>query len=270
MPTATPRKIGAYRVVRSLARQKSFVAEDEAGRRVVLKLLDPDCLLDQQLHPSIHDRLARVRELAQANVANLYGVERDLDLVFMVWEYVDAAPFVEYASSADLTDSALIKLMRELALAVESLHARGIVHGAIHDGNVFVDADGNIVLADISPLLYHDPAVDGRAVIELLREAARARTPMSDPIAQALEALDAQHTNLRELTDVLAALAKPDDPGRIAIDERPGRLRLRTIIMALLIGLAGIASVLIVRSYVLAQIHKSAPPQLAPASDPTP
>jgi hypothetical protein len=108
MPTATPQRIGAYRVVRSLARQKSFVAVDEAGRRVVLKLLDPDCLLDNELHPSIHDRLARVRELAQANVANLYGVERDLDLVFMVWEYVDATSFVEYASSPDLSDADLI------------------------------------------------------------------------------------------------------------------------------------------------------------------
>jgi serine/threonine protein kinase len=267
MPTATPRKIGAYRVVRSLARQKSFVAEDEARRRVVLKLLDPDCLLDHELHPSIHDRLSRVRELAQANVANLYSVERDLDVVFMVWEYVDAAPFVEYASSPDLSDADLIKLMRELALAIESLHARGIVHGAIHDGNVFVDSDGKIRLTDISPLLYHDPAVDERAVIELMRDAARARTPMSEPILQALEALDEQHTNLRELTDVLAALAKPDDPGRIVIDERPGRLRLRTIVMALIIAIVGVASIFIVRSYVLTQIRKSAPPSLMP---PTP
>jgi serine/threonine protein kinase len=262
MPTAMPRKIGAYRVVRSLARQKSFVAEDEAGRRVVLKLLDPDCLLDDQLHPSIHDRLSRVRELAQADVANLYGVERDLDVVFMVWEYVDAVSFVEFASSPDLKNADLIKLMRELALAIESLHARGIVHGAIHDGNVFVDSDGKIRLTDISPLLYHDPAIDEQAVIELLREAARARTPMSDDIAQALEALDVQHTNLRELTDLLAALAKPDDPGRIAIDERPGRLRLRTIVMALVIGVVGVASIFIVRSYILTQIRKSVPPSL--------
>ncbi len=264
MPLATPQRIGAYRILRALARQKSFVADDEAGRRVVIKLLDPDCLLDDQLHPSIHDRLARVRELAQASVANLYGVERDLDLVFMVWEYVDAMSFVEYASSPDLSDVDLIKLMRELALAVESLHARGIVHGAIHDGNVFVDSDGRIHLTDISPLLYHDPAVDERAVIELMREAARARTPLSGAIAQSLEALDGQQTNLRELTDHLAALAKPDDPARIAIDERPGRLRLRTIVMALVIAIVGIASVFIVRSYILAQLRKSAPPSVAP------
>lgn len=265
MPLATPQRIGGYRVVRALARQKSFVAEDEAGRRVVIKLLDPDCLLDNQLHPSIHDRLSRVRELAQASVANLYGVERDLDLVFMVWEYVDATSFVEYASSPDVSDADLIKLMRELALAVESLHARGIVHGAIHDGNVFVDSDGKIHLTDISPLLYHDPAVDERAVIELMREAARARTPMSDAIAESLENLDAQQTNLRELTNVLAALAKPDDPGRIAIDERPGRLRLRTIVTALLVAIFGIVSIFVVRTAILRQIRKSSPPQIVPA-----
>ncbi|HTL29144.1 MAG TPA: lipopolysaccharide core heptose(II) kinase RfaY [Tepidisphaeraceae bacterium] len=265
MPTATPTQLGAYRIVRALSPQKSFLAEDEAGRRVVLKLLDPDCILDGELHPSIHDRLSRVRELAQNNVANLYGVERDLDVVFMVWEFVDAVPFVEYASSADLSDRDLLALMRELALAVESMHARGIVHGAIHDGNVLVDREGKIRLIDVSPLLYHDPGVDERAVIELLREASRARSPLSEMITESLESLDANHTSLRRLTDALAILAKPDEPGRQPMDERPLRLRVRTLVFALLVAILGVATVFTVRAIVVRQtINTNAPAPVKP------
>ena len=39
--------------------------------------MDHDCLLRGQLHPSIRERLSRVRELAHGGVANLYGVGRD-------------------------------------------------------------------------------------------------------------------------------------------------------------------------------------------------
>jgi hypothetical protein len=34
------------------------------------KRLDDDCLLDRELHPSIAERLHRVRELPVCNVAN--------------------------------------------------------------------------------------------------------------------------------------------------------------------------------------------------------
>ena len=159
----------------ALSPRKCFLADDEAGRRVVLKLLDPDCLLDDELHPSIFDRLSRVRELAQNGVASLYGVERDRDLVFMVWQFVDATPFIDHVANDNLSERDFLSLMRELALAIEAMHARGIVHGEIHGGNVLVDRDGKVRLIDISPLLYHDPAVDERALVLLLRQGASAR-----------------------------------------------------------------------------------------------
>src|ERR671912_347757 len=57
----------------------SYFAIGPGGRGVVLKPLESDCVLKGKgtLHPSIKERLSRVRELALAGVANLYGVERD-------------------------------------------------------------------------------------------------------------------------------------------------------------------------------------------------
>ena len=69
-------EIGGYRELCAVSEQ-GWVGTAAGGRRVVLKRLDEDCLWKGQLHPSVKDRLARVRELAHQGVANLHGVERD-------------------------------------------------------------------------------------------------------------------------------------------------------------------------------------------------
>src|SRR5687767_3053812 len=80
---------GGIAEVLELEGGKSWVGRDEAGRRVVLKELDSDCLMRGQLHPMIKDRLERVRDLAHLGVAQLFGVVRDGERALLVWEYVE-------------------------------------------------------------------------------------------------------------------------------------------------------------------------------------
>src|SRR4051794_36900818 len=87
--------IGAYRVERELG-EGSFLACESNGRRVVLKMLEGDCLLKGQLHPMIHGRLGRVRELAHLGVANLQGAEKEGERAFLVWEFVEGITLEEY------------------------------------------------------------------------------------------------------------------------------------------------------------------------------
>ena len=75
--TDSPHEIGGYTIIEPLHKGETFLAEAHGGRRIVLKILPADCLLEDELHPAIHDRLSHVRELAERNVANLHGVERD-------------------------------------------------------------------------------------------------------------------------------------------------------------------------------------------------
>src|SRR5688500_13764599 len=115
-----PEQIAGYHVRAELSAGRTFLA-DGHGRRVVLKLLESDCLLGEQLHPMIHDRLSRVRELAHAGVANLLGVEADGEQAYLVWEYVEGAPLSEVMVSFD--DRRRDAVARELVSHVETLHA---------------------------------------------------------------------------------------------------------------------------------------------------
>lgn len=164
--------IGAYHVERELSAGQSFLAEEPGGKRVVLKKLDEDCLLRGQLHPDIHDRLGRVRELAHVKVANLHSVERVGASAYLVWEYIEGQTLEAYA--AGRAPAELLRIYRELVLAVEDLHALGIVHGSIHGRNVIVTGRGEIRLTHVSPLLYYDPKDDVAALGKLLQQEAPA------------------------------------------------------------------------------------------------
>src|SRR5262245_13863704 len=87
-----PTEICGYRIVKVLSPDRCFLAVSTTGgggRRVVLKQLEQDCLLRGQLHPSIKERLARVRELAHLSIANLYSVEKENEDAYLVWEFIE-------------------------------------------------------------------------------------------------------------------------------------------------------------------------------------
>jgi hypothetical protein len=221
----------------------SYFAMGPGGRGVVLKPLESDCVLKGKgtLHPSIRDRLSRVRELALAGVANLYGVERDPPAeartngngtpargatgapaqgqAWLIWEYVPGQTFDEYATSPGRTPREVAVAARELILTVESLHLQGIVHGSIKGGNVIVAPGGSVRLTHVSPLLYNDPAEDTRCVIELLLRTVRQRKEERSALGRLLsEAADA-------VAGHAATARTPADPdGQAALRQLSARL----------------------------------------------
>jgi serine/threonine protein kinase len=264
-----PSEIGGYAVERTLIPNQSWLAAAPGGRRVVLKVLDADCLWKGQLHPNIKDRLGRVRELAHAGVANLYGVERDAGLTFLVWEYVPGETFAERTASPRCAPRDFLNLARELVLGVEMLHARGIVHGVLTESNVFCDADGRVVITHVSPLLYTEPSDDVQAVVTLLTTALAKRGETTSPLAQWLAGDEA--ISLRRLAARLGALIESRDtetPEPTPSDRVQGRtIRRRALAGAGAVALIGVAVFFGVRQYAAASTPRPpVPPQAPPAA----
>ncbi|WP_428939338.1 lipopolysaccharide core heptose(II) kinase RfaY [Fontivita pretiosa] len=149
-------------------------------RKVFRKRLEDDCLLGGELHPSIAERLRRVRELPVTQVANLLGVERDQQGVWLVWQYVEGIDLQQLMSS-ELTDARMDEIAQQLRHVVTAMHAHGIVHGAIHARNVIIDSRGRVRLTHVSPYLHTDPSDDDRAVEQLLGQLAPASASVSGP-----------------------------------------------------------------------------------------
>lgn len=239
-PSPMPPELCGYRVERALTPGLSYLATGPGGRKVVLKRIDEDCLLRNQLHPSIKDRLSRVRELAHGGVANLHGVERDVDAAWLVWEYVQGRTFDEYVADAQHTPRDLMLLARELILSVDSLHMQGIVHGALIGGNVVIVPDGAVRLIHISPLLYTDMEVDADCVLALLEQAVEQRGEQGSPFGQLLAEARREQMPLRALgTKVAAMLEVRPEPREPEIRSEERHIRRRTLIAAAIVALLG-------------------------------
>jgi hypothetical protein len=264
-------EIGGYRLVRSFAEHQSWLAVAPGGRQVVLKVLDEDCLWKGQLHPNIKDRLGRVRELAHAGVANLYGVERDEDLTYMVWEYVEGRTLAEVAAAPTCGPRDLLVLARELVLGVEMMHARGIVHGAIKASNAIVDAEGRVVITHVSPLLYGEPTEDLQAVGLTLRKIVEARRELDSPLGGLLDAMDGDdNLTLRRLAARLGALieSRDSEPAVVESDAMEGkRIRRRALWGAAATALLALALFAGFKEYANLKAPKPPiPPQASPAA----
>ena len=195
--TDLPEKVCGYPVRRVLTADTTFLAEGEGGRLMVLKRVDDDCMLGKGLHPSIAERLARVREVAHAGVGNLIAVEKggrgDAETrghgeeAWMVWEYVEGETLLEWAGKQGRTARELLVMGRELMLSVDQLHMQGLVHGSIVGGNVIVGAEGGVKLTHVSPLLYTDFIVDVESVVALLKEVAAACGERGEDLRRVVE-----------------------------------------------------------------------------------
>ncbi|CAN5580336.1 hypothetical protein BH10PLA1_BH10PLA1_17250 [soil metagenome] len=197
-----PDTIGDFRILTALS-ATTFRALGPGDKAVVLKLCDVECLQRGKLHPGIHARMSRVRELAHPGVANLHSVERDGPYLFAVWDDVPGLPIDQYVRTHQPSSPSLARMARELILVVESLHALGLVHGRIAAGNVIVAPRGNIRLTHVSPLLYDDPAIDEAATLDLLNrlvQSPSAGQPLRDAVQHAID----QKLPLRSLATTLS------------------------------------------------------------------
>ena len=239
-----PAAVCGYTVDSTLSDDGCYLAIGPGGRGVTLRRLEDDCILKGQLHPAVKERLERVREIAHGGVANLFGVERDGGAAWLVWEYLPGDPFDAYAANPERSLRDLAAAGREVALAVDLLHMQGIVHGAVHAGNVIVSPAGPVRLTHVSPLLYDDPQHDADAVLAMLESALSLRGGENSSLGWLLARAREERPGLRALAAQLAALVESrelDDAGggeTEAEDQRPRRRALYTAAVVAALGVS--------------------------------
>lgn len=261
--------VAGCRVVEVFTPGQSFRAIAPGGWAVVLKRLDPDCLFRGTLHPNVRDRLNRVRELAHPGVAHLYEVQRDPLGSFLLWQFVEGQSVHDWAATLCRPEP-FLRVARDIVLSVEALHTLGIVHGAIHGGNVIIDPAAAVKLTHISPLLYDDPAQDVRDVAALLLELMRGRTWADVELVAAIDRAG-KTSNLAELRSAILNVSKDTSGGPSAAaaasinDEGDGAVRARPMITAIAVAVVAVVIAGTVAWHVIAGRPRPPAPPVASA-----
>ncbi|MBI4902152.1 MAG: serine/threonine protein kinase [Acidobacteria bacterium] len=158
-------RIGPYSVRRPLGRGGMGVVfladrDDDAFRKqVAIKLVKAGFANDESLRRFRSERQILAR-LEHPNIARLLdGGSTPSGQPYVVMEYVDGQPLLEYCRASNLGIRPRLELFRLICGAVQYAHQNLIVHRDIKPANVLVSRDGVPKLVDfgIAKLLDDDP-----------------------------------------------------------------------------------------------------------------
>jgi serine/threonine-protein kinase len=147
------RSYGRYRLIAEVGRGRSGVvykAEDPViGRTVAIKVLREPLGLVPEDREAYRARLRSEAELAgalqHAHIMTLYDVGDD----YVVMEFLEGRPLSAFVGHGRAFEPATaVRLGRQLALALDFAHARGIVHRAVKPASVMVLASGDLKIMD--------------------------------------------------------------------------------------------------------------------------
>ena len=170
------RRIGPYLLVRQIGvggmgTVYEAVRDDQFVRSVAIKLLThganaPDALARFRIERQI------LATLQHPNIASLIdGGETDDGHPYIVMEYIEGEPLIEYTRRKNLTIEERLRLFRDICAAVHHAHQMLVIHRDIKPSNVMVTGDGIVKLLDfgiaklISPVL----AVGNQTTLTIVR-----------------------------------------------------------------------------------------------------
>ena len=112
-----------------------------------LKLLRSDIPNEKLSARFRRERLVLAR-LNHPNIARLLDAGVEKDQAFIVLELVNGIPMLDYVTTHTRTLEDRLRLIRDIALAVEHAHSQLVLHRDLKPSNVLVTADGQVKLLD--------------------------------------------------------------------------------------------------------------------------
>ncbi len=118
-----------------------FIGEIQSiGRRVAIKVLKPELLLDVQFRRRFQQEAEAVAAIEHRNVARFFDLVVG-DPTFLVMEYVPGPTLAAVLEKGKLEPVRAINIVRRLCWALEAAHRAGVIHRDIKPSNIILAPD---------------------------------------------------------------------------------------------------------------------------------
>jgi serine/threonine protein kinase len=136
----------------------------DGGQEVAIKALHTEVVKRPKLLAELRSEFQRLQSLSHPNIVRVHEFDRDGDLTFFTMEQLSGAPLSRVLTNH--TNSPLhrpyaLAIIQQAGGAVAYAHMRGIVHGDLNPGNIFITDEGEIRVLDFgaSYRLYREPTI---------------------------------------------------------------------------------------------------------------
>ena len=151
---AEPRVLAdRYELVELLARggmSEVFLAQDRRlSRPVAVKVLAPELSRDPTFVERFRHEAQAAANLNHPNIVSVYDWGQDGDTSFIVMEYIDGRSVRDLITARGrLDDTQVAGIGGEIAAALSSAHAAGVIHRDVKPANVLISSQGQVKVTD--------------------------------------------------------------------------------------------------------------------------
>ena len=135
---------GRYKLVETLgngAMGQVFIGEIQSiGRRVAIKVLKPELLVDAQFRRRFQQEAEAVAAIEHRNVARFFDLVVG-DPTFLVMEFVPGPTLADELKKGPLDPVRAINIVRRLCWALAAAHRAGVIHRDIKPSNIILAPD---------------------------------------------------------------------------------------------------------------------------------
>lgn len=144
--------LGHYKLVEELGHGGMgtvYKARDLAlDRIVVVKVLSPDLTADAEARRRFWREARLASALDHPNICTIYGIEEAEGYSFIVMQYVEGKTLKKLIGGRPLQVEGLLSIALQVADALATAHARGVIHRDIKSANIMVTERGQVKVLD--------------------------------------------------------------------------------------------------------------------------
>lgn len=122
--------------------------DTRVGRTVAIKVLAPDIARDTERRARFLADARGTATLSHPNIATLYEVGEDQDVVYLVLEFVPGDTLKTIIGGRPLNPRRAIDCALQIADALAEAHSEAIIHGDLKPDNIIVTPKGNAKILD--------------------------------------------------------------------------------------------------------------------------
>ncbi|MHC4385165.1 MAG: protein kinase domain-containing protein, partial [Planctomycetota bacterium] len=158
-----PQSVGPYEVLREIGRGGMgvvYLARDsKLERDAAIKALPADVTQDDERLSRFEREARLLATLHHPNIAAVYGLEEVEGARYLVLEYVEGDDLSEILTRGAIPLDEALSIARQIADAVETAHAKGVIHRDLKPGNVKITPDGTAKVLDfgLAKTVVDDP-----------------------------------------------------------------------------------------------------------------